>query len=110
LLVQKELEIWQFAAKQLKRGGEVMLLVVTESSGSSPGRQGFKMIVAGDEMRGSIGGGVMEVSLVEQAKVKSKKAKGKRQKWECESYSYFCLFTFYFLLCDLLSAEDRSKI
>jgi len=54
-----------------------MLLVVAESSGSSPGRQGFKMAIAEDEIAGSIGGGVMEVRLVEQAKVKSKKAKGK---------------------------------
>ena len=50
-----------------------MLLVVAESSGSSPGRQGFKMIVAEDELAGSIGGGVMEVALVELAKGKSKK-------------------------------------
>ena len=54
-----------------------MLLVVAESSGSSPGRQGFKMAIAEDEIAGSIGGGIMEVRLVEQAKVKSKKAKGK---------------------------------
>ncbi len=47
-----------------------MLLVVAESSGSSPGRQGFRMIVAADEMCGSIGGGVMEVGLVEQAKLR----------------------------------------
>ena len=46
----------------------VVLLVVAESSGSSPGRQGFKMIVAQDEMCGSIGGGVMEVALVDEAK------------------------------------------
>ena len=46
-----------------------MLLVVAESSGSSPGRAGYKMAVAEDgELCGSIGGGVMEVSLVEQAK------------------------------------------
>ncbi len=45
-----------------------MLLVVAESSGSSPGRRGFKMIVAADEISGSIGGGVMEVNLVEEAR------------------------------------------
>lgn len=67
--MNKELEIWQFAAQKLKRNETVMLLVVAESSGSSPGRQGFKMIVAADEMRGSIGGGVMEVALVEQARL-----------------------------------------
>lgn len=64
----KEPEIWQFAADRLKRGQSVMLLIVAESSGSSPGRQGFKMIVAEDDLAGSIGGGVMEVELVEQAK------------------------------------------
>jgi xanthine dehydrogenase accessory factor len=75
--MQKELELWQFVAKYLQLNQVVNLLVVAESSGSSPGRQGFKMAIAGDEMVGSIGGGVMEVSLVELAKLKSKKAKGK---------------------------------
>jgi xanthine dehydrogenase accessory factor len=68
--MKKELEIWQFAAARLKRSEAVMLLVVAESSGSSPGRQGFKMVVAGDEIMGSVGGGVMEINLVEQAKLK----------------------------------------
>ena len=77
--MNKELEIWQFAAEKLKRNESVMLLVVAESSGSSPGRQGFKMIVAEDELCGSIGGGVMEVRLVELAKGKIKKAKGKSE-------------------------------
>ncbi len=46
-----------------------MLLVVAESSGSSPGRCGYKMAVASNgEMIGSIGGGVMEVELVELVK------------------------------------------
>jgi xanthine dehydrogenase accessory factor len=72
IYVMKELEIWQFAGEQLKRNESVMLLVVAESAGSSSGRQGFKMIVAEDEMRGSIGGGVMEVRLVEAAKLKIK--------------------------------------
>lgn len=77
----KELELWQFVADRLRRDQAVMLLVVAESSGSSPGRAGYKMAVgavgADGELCGSIGGGAMEVSLVERAKVKSKKAKGK---------------------------------
>jgi xanthine dehydrogenase accessory factor len=68
--MNKELEIWQFAAERLEQNEAVMLLVVAESAGSSPGRQGFKMIVARDELSGSIGGGVMEVRLVEQAKLR----------------------------------------
>lgn len=45
-----------------------MLLVVAESNGSSPGRAGFKMLVTRDEIIGSIGGGVMEVALVNEAR------------------------------------------
>ena len=70
--MNKELEIWQFAARRLEKNEPVMLLVVAESAGSSPGRQGFKMVVAADGLAGSIGGGVMEVRLVEQAKLKIK--------------------------------------
>lgn len=73
--MNKELEIWQFAAEKLKRNESVTFIVVAESSGSSPGRQGFKMIVAHDEMRGSIGGGVMEVVLVEEAKLQISNSK-----------------------------------
>jgi xanthine dehydrogenase accessory factor len=67
--VSKELELWQFVATRLERRENVMLLVVAESSGSSPGRQGYKMAVGTDgELVGSIGGGVMEVTLVEQSR------------------------------------------
>jgi xanthine dehydrogenase accessory factor len=67
--VNKELELWQFIADRLKQKLPVMLLVVAESSGSSPGRQGYKMAVGSDgELIGSIGGGVMEVTLVEQSR------------------------------------------
>lgn len=68
--MKKELELWQFVAGRLERKQCVMLLVVAESAGSSPGRQGFKMAIAGDEMCGSIGGGVMEVRLVGEAKLR----------------------------------------
>ena len=47
-----------------------MLLIVADSHGSSPGRAGYKMAVAADGgLCGSIGGGVMEVRLVEQCRV-----------------------------------------
>ena len=64
--MKSELELWQFIASHLKDGEAVMLLVVAASSGSSPGRAGYKMAVAADgDLCGSIGGGVMEVNLVE---------------------------------------------
>ena len=77
MLMNRELELWKFAAGKLERGESVMLLVVAESVGSSPGRQGFKMIVAGDDLAGSIGGGVMEVGLVQSAKCKVQSVKSK---------------------------------
>jgi len=48
-----------------------MLLYVLESKGSSPGRQGFMMVVnEAGEMQGSIGGGIMEHKLVDLAREK----------------------------------------
>jgi xanthine dehydrogenase accessory factor len=67
--VNKELALWQFIAGRLTKDERVMLLVVATSSGSSPGRPGYKMAVAEDsELIGSIGGGVMEVNLVDQGR------------------------------------------
>lgn len=68
--MRRELELWQFIASRLNRNVPVMLLVVAGSSGSSPGRAGYKMAVGSDgELSGSIGGGVMEVRLVEQSRL-----------------------------------------
>lgn len=63
------MKFWQQLLSQLKASKKVYLLTVIENFGSSPGRKGFKMIVAEDGfIFGSIGGGVMEFSLVEEAK------------------------------------------
>jgi xanthine dehydrogenase accessory factor len=71
--MKKELAIWQLISKSLQEDIPVMLLYVLESSGSSPGREGFCMSVnAKGEMAGSIGGGIMEHKFVEMAKVKLK--------------------------------------
>lgn len=63
------MDVWKFILNKLLSSQQVMLLVVLESEGSSPGRQGFKMAVAADgEICGTIGGGIMEHKLVEKAK------------------------------------------
>lgn len=60
--------IWQFILNYLENGKKVTLLIVAESSNSSPGRQGFKMAVAEDaEVYGTIGGGIMEKDMMEFA-------------------------------------------
>ena len=62
-------EIYSFIQSALLQGKQVMLMTVIDREGSSPGKQGFKMAVASDDsFTGSIGGGVMEHRLVEQAK------------------------------------------
>ncbi len=60
---------WQFILNKLSTSVDVVLLYVLESRGSSPGRQGFHMAVAADnQMKGTIGGGIMEHKFAELAK------------------------------------------
>lgn len=66
----RDLNLWKFILKHLEAESGVVLLLVLESDGSSPGRQGFKMAVTGEEMCGSIGGGMMEFNFVEDARRK----------------------------------------
>ncbi len=62
-------KVFPFIRERLSRDIPVMLMVVIQRNGSSPGKVGFKMAVAGDgELVGSIGGGTMEHLLVEKAK------------------------------------------
>jgi len=69
--MNKQLTIWNLISHSLHQQIPVTLLYVLESSGSSPGRQGFFMAVnALGEMSGSIGGGIMEHRFVEMAKIK----------------------------------------
>ncbi len=71
--MNKHLSAWKLIAESLQQQIPVMLLYVLESSGSSPGRQGFFMVVNvknepdSYRMEGSIGGGIMEHKFVEMA-------------------------------------------
>ncbi|MFT6333810.1 MAG: xanthine dehydrogenase accessory factor [Saprospiraceae bacterium] len=63
------MKLWQHLLSKLRDTQNVYLLTVIENIGSSPGRKGFKMLVSEDGfIFGSIGGGVMEFALVEEAK------------------------------------------
>jgi len=62
------LPVWEYIHSKLAEEIPVMLLYVLESEGSSPGRKGFKLAVAKDgTFIGTIGGGIMEIKLVEKA-------------------------------------------
>jgi len=63
------MEIWKNIITRLKDNKKAILLLVASHNGSSPGKQGFKMIVSEDNyLFGSIGGGRTEFTLVEKAK------------------------------------------
>ena len=63
------MEIWNFINQQLAEKNKVMLIVVIDRKGSSPGKVGFKMAISeNDSLSGSIGGGIMEYNMAELAK------------------------------------------
>lgn len=67
------MNIWSHILQWLDTGKRVMLMVVIESEGSSPGREGFKMAVCEDgSLTGTIGGGISEFRMVEMAKLQLK--------------------------------------
>ena len=67
--MNKQQITWQLIVASLDHKIPVVLLYVMESKDSSPGRNGFFMVVTGDgQMSGSIGGGIMEHKFVELAK------------------------------------------
>lgn len=62
------MKIWTKIQAYLMQRQKVVLLIVVENHGSSPGRQGFKMIVTERGKRfGSIGGGATEHILTKRA-------------------------------------------
>jgi xanthine dehydrogenase accessory factor len=76
----KNTATWKLISSSLDSGMAVMLLYVLESSGSSPGRQGFFMAVnEKGGMEGSIGGGIMEHKFVEMAKKRLRGQEDKEQ-------------------------------
>ena len=69
----KNILSWRLALTSIQRGLPALLLYVLESKGSSPGRQGFFMVVnAAGEVVGSIGGGIMEHKFTEMARERLK--------------------------------------
>lgn len=63
------MKIWQEIQNLLHQNKKIIFLKVVWHLGSSPGKQGFQMVVSEDgDLMGSIGGGRTEFQLVEEAK------------------------------------------
>ena len=68
--------IWEKALNLLEKGESLVLFIVTESKGSSPGKAGFKMIATNEgQPFGSIGGGILEYEFLNLAKSLIKEGK-----------------------------------
>ncbi len=68
------MKTWSFILSNLKENITTALLYVVDSKGSSPGRKGFMMAVNEQGIfEGTIGGGIMEVKMIELAKSLLKK-------------------------------------
>ena len=62
-------DFWQFVSNKLRKSEALILMFVVDASKSSPGRQGFKLALSqSGELQGTIGGGIMELNLLKEAK------------------------------------------
>ncbi|MBU2568781.1 MAG: XdhC family protein [Gammaproteobacteria bacterium] len=69
MFVPKSNFLWHWLADRLTRHRSVMLMIVVESHGSSPGKPGAKMAVTSHgECFGTIGGGALESALLKEAR------------------------------------------
>ncbi|NMB81253.1 MAG: hypothetical protein GYA14_05495 [Ignavibacteria bacterium] len=72
----KDLKLWKFILENIRSNKRVLLTTVLESKGSSPGKSGFKIVVADDDKHiGTIGGGEMEFNLLKECKLLQKSKK-----------------------------------
>lgn len=63
------MDVWTFIQLELHAGHRVMLMVVVDLKGSTPGRPGYKMAVSeSGKLAGSVGGGTMEYNMVSLAR------------------------------------------
>ncbi|MEE9193132.1 MAG: XdhC family protein [Thermodesulfobacteriota bacterium] len=65
-----DLEIYKKAALVLDRGENIALITVISTTGSTPGKVGYKMLVWGKkpEIMGTVGGGLTEAKMINTAK------------------------------------------
>ena len=65
-----DLEIYKKAAQVLETGENIALITVISTTGSTPGKVGYKMLVWGKNRKtiGTVGGGLIEAEIINMAK------------------------------------------
>ena len=63
------IDLFRKAASALEQGRPVALVTVIATTGSTPGKVGYKMLVFGDGegIAGTVGGGLLEAKMIEEA-------------------------------------------
>lgn len=70
-------EILKEALSRMEKGETIAIVTVVETKGSSPRKTGAKMLVSNDGLTsGTIGGGITEAKVIEEAKQALKEGKG----------------------------------
>jgi len=72
------ISIFEEVLKRVEQDERIALVTIVDVSGSSPGKLGSKMVVNKDGLiAGTIGGGMIEARVIEEAKLALKEDKGK---------------------------------
>jgi len=64
------IDLFREAAAALEEGRPIALVTVVSTTGSTPGKVGYKMLVfgAGEGIAGTVGGGLLEAKMIEEAR------------------------------------------
>ena len=64
-----DIHLFEKAVSILGTGDSVALVTVVATTGSTPGKTGYKMLVWADDRQvcGTVGGGLVEAEMIEQA-------------------------------------------
>ena len=112
------MKVWSFILSNLQNNRAIALLYVVDSQGSSPGRKGFAMAVNEEGIfEGTIGGGIMEVKMIELAKSFLKKGEQQgfikeqfHDKQHAKNQSGLICSGSQTVVCMPLMAKDTSTI
>jgi len=66
-------KFWKKIQSELQKGSNVVLVEIMERKGSAPNAEGAKMYVTLEKSEGTVGGGLSEYQLIEQAREKLRK-------------------------------------
>ncbi len=64
-----EEKFWRTALEFLEVGKDIILIIMIQRIGSAPNKPGAKMLVSADTLIGTVGGGIAEHRLIEQARI-----------------------------------------